>query len=233
MNDWMDDFISQILTDIPRGRYRARTEKELRDHMEALRHDLTEAEVLRAMGEPEKLQKEYRAAWRRSLPGRLAEPCRRLKAWAVGWAVMFGVHLLISTVIGHIWSIAIALPADSSDPQIKLIRGTLGNLNNSLFWSSLFPLLLALTAGALYLRRKFRTSSHPVWLISAGLCLHWTFITALLTLLRAAFDHHRPFWEAVGNYLGCTAGYHSVTLLLCLLLGYLFGRNTARSRELA
>ena len=35
--NWTEEFISQVLADIPAGRYRKRTEKELRDHMETLR----------------------------------------------------------------------------------------------------------------------------------------------------------------------------------------------------
>lgn len=233
--DWMEEFISQVLADVPRGSYRTRAEKELRDHLEALyqAEPWKKEEILVAMGEPEKLQKEYEAAWRRSLPGRIKELRCRLGAWAKGWLVMFGTHCAIFLVIGTVNNMALSLPGDSLDPWVRLIRGTLGDLHNSLFWRHLFPLGSALMVGAYYLSRKFQTSRRPARPISAGLSLHWAFITLFRTWWYTVKAHHLSFWAAVGRHFYYNTWYYVLTFALCVLLGYLFGRNTERSRELA
>lgn len=229
---WKQQWISEVLAEVPASRYRARMEAELRDHLETQCRALMEAgrteaqaraESLRAMGEPDKLREEYRAAWRRSCPG-------QLRTWGGGCAVMAGVHLLTSWAIGTVWSMALSLPGDSQDPWIRLIRGTLGDLNNSLFWRHLFPLALALTAGAWYLSRKFRASRRPAFLITAGLSVHWTYITAFSAWWSAIDNHHRPFWEAAVRHLTYNARYYILTLALCVLLGVVFGHISKAGR---
>lgn len=244
MNDWMDDLISRCLADIPRGKYRDRTEKELRDHMRTLYLSLTESgmgpdqareEALRAMGEPDRLQEEYRAAWRawqRTLPGRLEGLAHLLKAWAVGFAVMFGGQLLIASAVSFVWGVAIALPGDSTDPQIRMIRDTFGNLNNSLFFTHLLPFGIALILGAFYLSYKFRASRHPMWQISVGLSFYWAFLTTV-DVWWEALDDHRTFWEEFRVYVSFNAVYYSLTLALCVLLGVVFGYMAVKRRRLA
>lgn len=250
MNEWMETFISQCLADIPWGKYCQRTAKELRDHMETQYQALIGAgaspseargRVLAAMGDPERLREEYRAgyeaAWERSLPGRLEELRHCLKMWAGGCAVMAGVHLLISYVSGSIWQMALSLPGNSPDPQIRMIRDTLGNLNNSLFWRHLFPLVCALLAGAYYLGRRFQTSRRPARRISTGLFFHWAYIAAFRAWWRTIDSHYLSFWEAVGRHFYYNAGYYALTLAFCVLLGVVFGllygQKTERGRELA
>lgn len=199
MNKWMEDFISQCLTDVPPGKYRTRAEKELRDHMETQLQFLSKEEALQVMGDPERLQREYKAAWERSLPARLEELGRCLVTWAVGWAIMLGTHLLISCAVGGICHMALSLPGDSWDPTIRMIRSTLGDLNNSFFWWRAFPFLSALTLGARYLIRRFRASRHPAWKIGVGLSLHGALI-AMLRLCVQAAHHHRAMWEEFTHY---------------------------------
>lgn len=225
MNDWMNDLISQCLADIPRGKYRDRTEKELRDHMRTLYLSLTEGgmnptqarrETLRAMGEPNKLQEEYRAVWRRTLPGRMEELDHQLEVWAVGCAVMFGVHLLVSIVLG-----------------CAMIRGIALNLSDS-YLRFLIPLVPALIAGAYYMNRKFQTLRHPVWQISVGLSFHWAFITATHVVTHVwleALDDHMTFWEEFKVYVPYNAVHYSLPLALCVLLMVVFRCMSIRMKK--
>jgi len=230
----MNDLISQCLADIPYGKYHDRTEKELRDHMESLYLSLTEGgmepdqaqgEALRAMGEPDKLQEEYRAAWQRSLPGRLEQLGLQLIAWTLGCAVMLGVHLLIVFGMSYVWQMAISLPGASQDPWIRMIRGTVGNLNGSWFWY-LLPLVSALFVGAYFLGRTFQISRHPVWKISVGLSFHVTFIVAF-QIWWEAIDDHITFWQELNSQ---NLRYYSLTLAFCVLLGVVFGHMSERKR---
>lgn len=86
--NWKQEWIDEVLEEVPAGSCRRRMEAELRDHLETLRRDLTEAgwteeevrtEALRLMGRPERLREEYAAAWRQTLPGRLEALGYRLK----------------------------------------------------------------------------------------------------------------------------------------------------------
>ncbi len=206
--NWEQRWINEVLSEIPEGNYRGRAAAELRDHLETQCRALMEAgrtwdearsEALRVMGTPEVLQKEYMAAWRRSWPARLEELGRRLRAWAGGLAVMFGAQFLISYVSGTIWRMAISLPGNAKGPWVRAIRGAVGNL----------PLLCALIVGAFYLSRKFQTSRRPAALISAGLCVHWTYIAAF-GVWWDALDDHRTFWEQLKRYLTHNAGYCSL-----------------------
>lgn len=138
--DWKQQWIGDVLENIPAGGCRRRMEAELRDHLETLCRALMEsgrteagarAEALRAMGEPDRLREEYRAVWRRSLPGRLETLRYHLGAWARGCAVMLGVQLLVSCVMSCVWQMALSLPGDSREAWVRMIRGTVGDLNNS------------------------------------------------------------------------------------------------------
>lgn len=233
--NWKQQWIDGVLEDVPSGSYRRRLENELNDHLETRLHALmgsgrteaeAQAEALEAMGAPDQLREEYRAAWRRSWPGRREALRRQLWTWVCGCAVMLGAHCLISYVMGTMWRMAISLPGDSHEPWIRLIRGTIGDLNNS--WLRLFlPLTLALIAGAYYLGRKFRASRCPAALISVGLFVHWTFIAAF-EIWWEALDDHRTFWEELKVYLPYNAVYYFSTFALCILLGVVFGYLSAK-----
>lgn len=238
--NWKQQWIDEVLENIPAGSYRHRVEAELRDHLETQYCALTEAgrtmdeaqaEALRVMGEPDSLQAEYRAAWRRSLPGRLAALGYRLKTWAKGLCLMFGVHGLIGFVRNQVCSAAFSLSGNSKEPWAKLIWNTAGNLNNSWVFALLLPLTLALLAGAYYLGRKFRASPRPEWQISVGLFFYWAFFAAVKAWFRALDNHHRPFWEAVGRHFYYNARLYIPTFALCILLGVVFGRMSARTNR--
>lgn len=229
--NWKQHWIDQVLGKIPESSCRRRMEAELRDHLETLYGDLTEAgrsqeearaEALRAMGEPEKLREEYAAAWRQTLPERLEALGGCLRTWAGGCGVMLGVQLLVSYVMSQVWWLALSLPGDSQDPWIRLIRGTVGDLNNS--WLRLvLPLFLALTAGASFLGRRFRASRHPAKLIGAGLSLHWAAVSTF-EIWWEALDDHETFWEGLKDSLTYPPllAYFFLTLMLCVLLGLVF-----------
>lgn len=236
--NWMDTFIDNTLEKVPKGRCRTRMEKELRDHMLAELEALTgagrtvdeaQAETLRLMGEPETLREEYGAAWRRSLPARLEELGRRIGSWALGCALMGSVHFLVYYAMAAVWKMSLHLRGDSPNPWERFIRGTVGEWDNSLFWRDLFPLVLALAAGAFFLSGRFRGSRHPAVLISVGLSFHWAYIVAYITFWQAIDDHHMPFWEAAArDFLYCVP-YHALTLLVCILLAAVFARRSARA----
>ena len=224
--------MNEVLGDIPAGRHRGRMEAELRDHLETLRRDLTaagtpdaqaRAEALRLMGEPERLREEYKAAWRRSLPGRLNELSWTLRTWAVGFMLMLGVHLLLKLALVWVVNTALSLPGDSAESWVRLLRGTLGELRDSLLFWSVLPMASTLTAGACYLSRRFQFSRRPARRIGAGLSLYWVFIAALNAWWYAMVHPHRPFWEAVGRHFYFGAGYYALTFTFCILLRTAFG----------
>lgn len=240
--DWMQEWIDEILEDIPVNSYRGRVESELRDHLETQYRALTEAgrtmdearaETLRTMGEPDRLRAEYEAAWLRTWPARLEALGYRLKVWAKGFCVMFGAHCLVGFVLDQVWLAALLLPGDSKEPWAKLIRDTVGNLNNSWVFSLLLPLTLVLLAGAYYLGRKFQASPRPARQISVGLFFYWAFFAALKAYFRALDNHHRPFWEAVGRHFYYNARLYVPTFALCILLGIVFGRLFSKRRPSA
>lgn len=72
--DWMEEFIGRCLEGVPRGKYRARTEQELGDHLEALCRDLersgyppeeARAQAVSRMGDPAELARRCAEEWRR------------------------------------------------------------------------------------------------------------------------------------------------------------------------
>lgn len=239
--NWKQQWMDEVLSEIPAGGYRGRLEMELRDHLETLCQSLMEsgrtqdearAEALRAMGEPEALKGEYRAAWRRSLPGRLEAVGLCLRTWAKGLAVMFGVQLLISSIAGGMWSMAISLPGDSYDPQIRMIRELAMDYHNS-YVSLWLPFVPALIAGAYYLGLRVQTRRRPAWQISGVLSFYWALIAAF-DVWWEALDDHITFWEELISYLPYNAGYYGTTLALCVLLGLIFGRISAgKNRHMA
>lgn len=232
--NWKQQWMDEVLSEIPAGGYRGRLEMELRDHLETLCQSLMESgrtrdearvEALRAMGEPEALRGEYRAAWRRSLPGRLEAAGLCLRTWAKGLAVMLGVHLVISLIAGGMWSMALSLPGDSWDPQIRMIRETAMDYYDSGMGVWL-PFVSALTAGAYYLGRKTRTRRRPAGQISGVLSFYWALMAAF-DIWWEALDDHVTFWQELIRCLPYRAGYYGATLALCVLLGFLFGRISA------
>lgn len=76
MNHWTDEFVSRCLKGVPEGDYRARTAKELQDHLLTLERSLEEAgyapEEARVlaqshMGDPAELARRYVREWKRRM----------------------------------------------------------------------------------------------------------------------------------------------------------------------
>ena len=226
--NWMDVFIEHTLEKVPEGRYRKRAEAELRDHLETQfralieagwTEDEAQAETLRVMGEPEKLQEEYKAAWRRSLPARMEALGRCLGTLIMGMVVLFFVCYVRNWI---------------NDQLSEDLR------NTHWYWVwYAFPLVISLVAGAFYMGRRSRTARHPAALVSMGLCIHWANIVAIHGLFYVADHHHRSVGDAVLLFLFYHGWYYFCTLLLgllCSLLGVVFARwNTQaeRRKELA
>lgn len=238
--NWKQQWLNEVLSEIPTGGYRERVEMELRDHLETQCRSLMDAgrtrdeartEALRFMGEPEILKGQYGAAWRRSRRGRLETLALRLRTWAVSLAVMFGTRFLIGLITGAIWNMAISLPGNLSDPQIRMIRDFAMDYRNS-YVSLWLPLIPALIAGAYYLSRKTRTQRYPARRISGVLSFYWSLTTAFQVWWEA-LDDHITFWEELKVYLPYNAGYYGLTFALCLLLGLTFGLMAVRENRRA
>ena len=235
--DWKQDWIDLVLDEVPQGAYRKRLEAELRDHLETQcrafmdagrTQDEAQTEALCVMGTPEKLKEEYEAAWRRSWPGPLAPLGKRVGAWAGGYVVMTLMHYLAFLFLLVLWQAAAWLISVSRNPQIKLLQDAMEYLDG-IYFTFWFPLLLALTAGAFYLRYKFQALRHPAWRITVGLSCHWASVTAFHVWWYMQFEPHLPLEEAVTYYLGRHVGYYSFTFLLCILLGVVFGMLPAKT----
>lgn len=102
MNNWTNDFVSRCLKGVPEGDYRARTAKELRDHLLTLERSLEEAgyapEEAQAlaqsrMGDPAELSRRYVREWRRRM--------RPYQLFAYG-TFLFG---LCVCVVGYLYAI--------------------------------------------------------------------------------------------------------------------------------
>ena len=236
---WREQWIAGVLEKVPAGSYRKRMESELRDHLETQYRALMEsgrteaearAETLRMMGEPEKLQGEYRAAWRRTPLELLTEWVYRLISWAVGGAAMIAAQLLVTWVMEIVLQQLAALLPRNSHPWIRLIRDTAWNLNYSPFFWYLLPFVFALIAGAYFLSRLFQTSYRPAWQISIGLFFHWALVHAFFIVWEAA-DGRRTFWEQLKLYweYGVFVRYFSfITLARCVLQGVVFWHMSAK-----
>ncbi len=233
---WMDDFISQCLADVPLGTYRYWAEKELRDHMESLCLSLTESgmgldqarrETLRAMGEPDKLQKEYRAAWQRTLTGRMDALVRLLQAWAV----MAVVHFPVYRVLLCICIKAVKYPERFWGRLLGPILNAM-DYDLTVLMIELLPLGLAFAVGALCLGPRFRTESHPALLISAGLYLYWVW-TVVIGGGYAVLFSNLCFRHMVEFQFEIIVQQYRWTFVLCILVGvvsgYLFERKAKRA----
>lgn len=240
--NWKQQWIDEVLEKIPAGSYRRRMEAELRDHLETQCRALMEsgrtesearAEALRAMGEPDKLQEEYRAAWRRSLPGRLAELGHRLKVWAAGCVVMGTLYIftfMLLSIVGFTY--------DAILPDRVYFPILSGNkIYVTVFSTVLF--LLPFTLGALFLRFFFRKESRPVGLVTVGLLAAWAGEKAAIISISALI-YHMPLgldlltriyhggdttapWFSPANYV--------LTFLGCIFLGLTIGRLPVRTRR--
>lgn len=228
--NWMEEFISQVLVDVPAGRYRERTEKELRDHMEALRQSCSEEEVLSLMGDPERLRSEYKAAWNRTLQARAG----RLGTIAGGCLLMGTLYLLTAVILstlGFTYDSVAAYPHTLTGRNFPILGG---GPALAIFGSALF--LVPFPLGALYLRARFRDARRPAMWVTLGLLAAWAGekaviigLSALIYEMPLGLDLLRRISRG-GDVTGpwFTPAYIALTFLGCLILGQLFGQKTER-----
>lgn len=239
--NWKQQWINQVLAKIPTGSYRNRMESELCDHLETQCRILIESgrtelqaqtETLRAMGEPAALLEEYRAAWRRSLPGRLETLRRRLYVWVCGCGIIGGLYILTFLLLGLAgFTYDAVLMNRVSFPLLS------GNVSITVFSGILF--LLPFGLGAWFLRLCFRRERHPAGLVTAGLLAAWAGEKAsiiglsaliyqmplsleLLTRIYRGGDVTAP-WFSPANYV--------LTFLGCILLGAVFGHMSVKMKN--
>lgn len=235
MNEWMEVFISQCLTDVPPGKYRARTEKELRDHMQTQLRFLSEAEALQVMGDPERLRKEYKAAWARTFQARTVRGTRCTGVIAGGCLIMGTLYICTALFLAMLGFTTDSTSASLISLDLPM---TGGSLALTIFGSALF--LVPFPLGALYLRSRFPEERRTLW-ITAGLLAAWAGEKAAIILLSALIYEmplsldllHRisQGGDVTGPWF--TPTYILLTFVGCLVLGQLFGRKMERSRELA
>lgn len=214
-----EEFINQCLKDVPQGKYRRRTEKELRDHLECLRGGSTEAEVLRLMGDPERLRKEFYIAWKQT------PLCR------ANWIISGGF------VIWGLICLSMALLVCVSDLSACL------NMPESLISTELTVVIISFAVpfplGALFLRTCFREERHRVWWVTLGLLPAWASFHWFLVTMTIAFEEIDQYWEQalwlseLQRRFPWLMAYLWLSFFGCLVLGWLFGRKTERRRELA
>lgn len=241
--NWMEEFIGQCLTEVPPGKYRTRTEKELRDHLECQRRALAEAgrteaearaEALAVMGDPDRLRGEYRAAWNRTLQARAG----RLGVIAGGCLLMGALYICTAVFLSVL---GFTTDAISTGPTVLgrtfPMYGDTAAL--AIFGSSLF--LLPFSLGALYLRARFRDARRPAVWVTLGLLAAWAGEKAVIIGLSALIYEMPPGPDLLhriargGDVTGpwFTPAYIALTFLGCLVLGQLFGRKAERRHELA
>lgn len=237
--NWMDNFLIESLEKVPNGRYRKRAEAELRDHLETQCRTLTEAgraaeeaqtEALRLMGEPEKLQGEYEAAWRSTLEGRLNGLGQRLGVIAAGCLLMGALYIYTAMFLS-----LLGFTYDGVSPHPQTLTGRnfpiLGDGPAlTIFGASLF--LIPFPLGALFLKFRFQRERRPTSLVTAGLLAAWAGEKAVIIGLSALI-YQMPLGLDLlhrisrgGDVTGpwFTPTYIVLTFVGCLLLGQLFSR---------
>lgn len=239
--NWMEEFIGQCLAEVPPGKYRTRAGKELRDHLECRRRALAEAgrteaearaEALAAMGDPNRLRGEYRAAWTRTFQARAG----RLAVIAGGCLLMGLLYICTAVFLS-----VLGFTTDSISTRPTVLGRTFPMYGDTvaftIFGSSLF--LLPFSLGALYLRARFRDARRPAVWVTLGLLAAWAGEKATIISLSALI-YEMPLGLDLlhrisrgGDVTGpwFTPAYITLTFLGCLILGQLFGRKTERRHK--
>lgn len=231
--DWMERFIDEVLREVPKSSYRTRTEKELRDHIETQYRTLrsagwseTEAqtEALRLMGKPEKLQKEYETAWRRSPQARAGRAAARLGIIAGGCVLMGVLYCTIAILL-------LTFGRLLGEGALFLMAGIGQDVPNQIFCIIfMFLFLVPAGFGGLCLHFCVRRERHPVGVVTAGLLAAWLGGRAAILLMCMA-DTGLPLGaellKRLPNYsffLIFSPSYMAATFVGCILLGQFFGR---------
>ena len=231
--DWTEDYLRQCLRDIPKGKYARRLRRELEDHLSLLAEDLrhagrseaeAHAEALRQMGDAASLNERCWAEWLRQ-PERLRSDLARLFSGCllagVSGMLGFGLYLSISVGVATIRHASYLSPSGWF-----LLFGVI------LFFSAFLP-------NAIYLREVFRKRRDRTALTICGMLLSWAVGKGITGLgLLCLWGGRQPFPDSVRGLLTPLIGFEdllwfrwpliALSLLGCVALGWLFGRENQR-----
>lgn len=244
--NWTQQWIDEVLAEIPPGRYRQRLEAELRDHLETQCRALMEAgwtgeaaqaEALGVMGEPEVLREEYRTAWRRTFEAKARAALGYLGAAVGGSLILFEMFVLVTALL--------LIPAEHGGG----VQGELFSNGAFRFLAGSLSFWIPFAVEAAFLRLCLRNYRCRGTLIGLALLLTWVLGTAVfvtlglemgeysqygllppawpdrLALFYSDMQHSRAPWV--------TPGYHLMNIGGCVFLGQLFGRIPVRSKKTA
>lgn len=231
MSDWKQEFLSQVLADIPPEYparwYRDRLAGELSGHLDALAADLeaggaspeeARALALEKMGDYEELRRKFRDEFRRREAN---DPFR------------YAGVLFLGCFITFVFCIFLGLTGTAVIDTLNYILRYILPAASFIEFGGFTYILLALppVVGAAYLGRAFRYHKHPRRMVTLGLLLSWLGGEFFYIEIGCLFERvPPPFWEMAGQEFRRLlrgepgAVYQVFLLLLCFVLGWLFGR---------
>lgn len=185
---WQEEFIKACLKGVPAGEYRRRSEGELQEHLEELTRERSVAgaeeeqireEVLARMGDPERLQRAYRAE---GLRRKALEP----RYWAECW--------LVSVVwIDLCWFVLYLLLAAAGFGNDTGAFPLYGHPGRTAFVGAVLAMFPTL-AGGWYLSGALRAHPHSPRMVCAGLGLVWL-VSCVEQLGLSALAYGIPLWR--------------------------------------
>ncbi len=233
--DWAENYIGRCLSGVPKSEYRNRLRFELEDHLTLLESDLkavgyapeeAQSEALRQMGEAKELNAGYWAEWLRQ-PERVRWDISRfvLGVLLAGAGFLCGAALLLfgDTMLAlvHTMTHAVLYP---TPPFLTFLH----HLGGAVLYAAAF------VPNAILLRKAFRRRRKRAVMVSGGLLLSWivgkgSTVLYLLTVYgKDALAEGKEITARmfVGSYdpLWFTSEYMLLSLLGCVVLGWLFGR---------
>lgn len=227
MNDWKNEFLTQVMEDVPAGRYRDRLAGELSGHLDELAQTLetggaspeeARALALEKMGDQEELRRKFRDEFRRREAN---DPFHCVGVLFLGCFITF-VFCIFLGLTG-------TAVIDTLNYILRYILPTASFIELGGFTYILFA--LPPVVGAAYLGRAFRHHKHPRHMVTLGLLLSWLGGEFFYIEIGCLFERvPPPFWEMAGwefrRLLRGEPGavYQVFLLLLCFVLGWLFGR---------
>ena len=247
MTDEKEAFLDRCLEGIPRGKYRARLRAELEDHLALLSEDLrragyteaeTGAEALRQMGDADALNADYQTEWLRR-PERLGYDLKRLFGGCLlaGVTFFFGVALvLIPVVLSNLFTLPALVAGSPTPPLPPRVRFLLELAAGAVMYAAAF------LPNALYLRKAFRCRTDRPLLVGGGLLLSWIVGKGSAALLLMPKNGLTGFFsqltrqDASRLLTGAELQWFrwplvALSLLGCVALGWLFGREKPKKTE--
>ena len=230
MNDWMEEFVSRCVSEIPDPGYRRRLSRELTDHLLSLAEELESSglpareagsRALSAMGDPRELAGLYGAQWRGIHSPRYWLPKLWRSCVLAGSAYLFTCFLL--SLLGITYDARPGLPMYANPGLTALAGGALWAVPSTLV--------------VIYLSRQVQ--GHP-WHRSMtlfALLLVWLG-EKVAVLCLSSLIYGMPVWDPVPLLARISGGadptapwftpaYLLLTLVGCLPLALLPSRPTA------